>query len=140
MKVKFDNEMKVVVAAAVTHTSLDAKRFAVVDHSGLKNSIHSVTNMDKGLTGEVVVGVSYGPYIEFGTGSKVVVPGELKNYAMQFKGAGFTGRLPVFIGKVGWRMVQFPINLPARPYLYPAFFINREKFIKACDAILKKIL
>lgn len=109
-----------VLQQAVRQTSKDAKSFAVVDQSGMKNSIRP---FNKGLEGEIIVGVGYGPYVEFGTGSKVQVPAELRDYAMQFKGAGIK-----------------EVNLRARPYLYPAFFINRDKFAKACDKILREIL
>lgn len=122
MKVEFDREIKKAVAVYTRQTSLGAKSYAVVNHSGMKNSIRPGFT-EHGMTGEVIVGVGYGPYVEFGTGSKVNVPSELQDYAMQFKGAGIR-----------------EVNLSARPYLYPAFFINREKFITACDNILKRVL
>ena len=123
MSAEIDRELKREVAAATTHTSLGAKQNAAVNFGGLKSSIRKDTDKNRGLTGEVIVGVGYGPFIEFGTGNKVNVPNELHDYAMQFKGAGIR-----------------EVNLSARPYLYPAFFINRQKFIRACDAILKKVL
>lgn len=119
MKAKVDKKLKDVVLIATRQTSHNAKMFAPFDKAGLKLSIRP---FKKGLTGEIVVGVGYGPYVEFGTGTKVKVPSELKDYAMQFKGKGIR-----------------KVNLPARPYLYPAFFINREKFINACDKILKNL-
>jgi len=117
---KLKNELHIVTR----QTSYNAKSFAPVNKMigygpGLKSSIRT---FNKGLTGEVIVGVGYGAYVEFGTGSKVQVPGELKDYAMQFKGAGIR-----------------KVNTWAQPYLYPAFFINREKFKKACDKILKEL-
>jgi hypothetical protein len=119
MKDKVDRELKDVVLITTRQTSYDAKMFAPVDKAGLKSSIRP---FNKGKTGEVIVGVKYGPYIDFGTGTKVKVPAELTDYAMQFKGKGIR-----------------QVNLSARPYLYPAFFINREKFINACDKILKNL-
>lgn len=117
---EIDRRLTEIVAAATSRTKLNAKQFAPVDKAGLKNSIHSAAD---GLTGEVTVNVTYGPFLEFGTGSKVVVPGELKDYAMQFKGKGIR-----------------QVNNRAQPYLYPAFFINRERFKKACDKALKEVL
>jgi len=34
------------------------------------------------------VNVNYAPYVEFGTGNRVVIPDDVKDYAIQFKGAG----------------------------------------------------
>jgi hypothetical protein len=119
MSAEAEKKIQEVILIATRQTSYNAKSFAAVDKSGMKNSIRP---FNKGLTGEVVVGVGYGPYVEFGTGSKVQVPAELKDYAMQFKGAGIR-----------------KVNTRAQPYLYPAFFLNREKFIKACDRILKEL-
>ena len=40
-----------------------------------------------GLTSDIVVGVSYGAYLEFGTGGKVSVPSGFQDFAAQFKGS-----------------------------------------------------
>jgi len=116
---QLDGEIEKAVAQAVRNTSAAAKMFVVVDKGGLKSSIRPY---HRGKNGEVVVRADYAPFVEFGTGSKVVVPTELKDYAMQFKGKGIRD-----------------VNLPARPYLYPAFFIHREKFVKDCENRLKKL-
>lgn len=127
MPKELEKELKTAVAVVTRQTSKDAKMFARsnvnVVTSGLVMGIGAPYITDKGFTGEVIVRVAYGPYVEFGTGAKVQVPSEIKDYAMQFKGAGIR-----------------QVNLPARPYLYPAFFLNREKFTKECDRILKKVL
>jgi len=122
MRPELDKKLKEVIYAATTRTSLNAKQFAPVVDSGLKNSIHYMSQ-DRGLTGVVYAWKEYAPYVEFGTGFLVTVPSELKDYAMQFKGAGIR-----------------QVNLRPRPYLYPAFFINRQRFIKACDMMLKELL
>lgn len=61
-------------------------------------------NQDEYLVKSVEAGAHYAAYVEFGTRPLVVVPDELKAYAMQFIGAG-------------------PPEVPtvAHPYLYPAF-------------------
>lgn len=115
----FHKELKGEVVAATRQVSLNAKSFAPVDKGGLRSSIR-VAN--KGLSGEVSVGVEYGPYQEYGTGTKVKVPSELKSYAMQFKGKGIR-----------------EVNTRAQPYLYPAFFIQRDKFIKALDRMFDRV-
>lgn len=118
---QLDKEVEQAVAVATRNTSAAAKSFVVVGKAGggLKQSIRAVT---KGKTGEVKVGASYGPYVEYGTGAKVIVPTELKEYAMQFKGKGIR-----------------QVNLSARPFLYPAYFIHRVKFIEDCKRRLNKL-
>jgi len=111
------------IAAAARRTAQNAKSFVPgfvpVAQSGLKTSIRT---MIKGKTGEIIVGAGYGAYVEFGTGSRVNVPGELKEYAMQFKGAGIRD-----------------VNTRAQPYLYPAFFTQRDRLNKIVDDQMEKI-
>jgi len=140
MSKELNDKIKILISDVVTHTSLEAKQAAPVNSGNLKNSIHKVPNLNKGLTGEVIVNAEYGAYVEFGTGDKVRYPDELADYASKFKGRGFTGRLPVFIYNVGWRMVQFPVSNYARPYLFPAFDRNRTRFISGCNKILRKTI
>lgn len=64
-----------------------------------------------GLKGEVGFRQKYAAYVEFGTGSKVDIPEGLKKYAMDFYVSG-KGRLP------------------AKPYLFPAFFDETRKFVE----------
>jgi HK97 gp10 family phage protein len=114
-----DRMLEAEIAAAARRTAQNAKSFAPVAQSGLKTSIRT---MIKGKTGETIVGVGYGAYVEFGTGSKVNVPSELKEYAMQFKGAGIRD-----------------VNTWAQPYLYPAFFTQRDRLNKIVDDQMEKI-
>jgi len=107
------------IAVAGRDTARAAKSFVPVQHSNLKNSI--TTNI-KGMTAIVGTRVQYAPYVEFGTGFLVNVPSELKDYAMQFKGKGLR-----------------QVNTGSRPYLYPAFFINREKLVKRLDKKTEEI-
>jgi len=119
MQVDYEKEIKEAVLVATRQTSLGAKQNAPVDKGGLKASIRPY---NKGMTGEVVVGAEYGPYQEYGTGTKVQVPSELSGYAMQFKGAGIR-----------------QVNLRPQPFLYPAFFINRDRFISDMDRRINRI-
>lgn len=120
-------ELKTAINDVTRQTSKDAKMFARsnvnVITSGLVMGIGTPYITDGGFTGEVSVRVPYAPYVEFGTGNLVKVPQELRDYAMQFKGRGIR-----------------QVNLPARPYLSPAFFINRDRFTKECNRILKKVI
>jgi hypothetical protein len=60
------------------------------------------------------VNVNYAPYVEFGTGTRVVVPDDVKDYAIQFKGAGLR-----------------KVNNRAQPYFFPAVRLGfREMMIE----------
>lgn len=78
----------------------------------LRNDIKSIFNKVK-LFAKSGTSKEYGPYVEFGTGTMVDVPAGLESYAMQFKGKGVK-----------------KVNLPARPYLFPAFFKNKERLLR----------
>lgn len=67
---------------------------------------------------EVVAQKFFAPFVEFGTGTMVDVPVGLEDYAMQFyRGPG--------------------VNLPARPFLFPAYEEERKKLI---DRLKKYLL
>ena len=83
----------------------------------LKTMIQFDVN-SKGAT--VLVPVSYAPYVEFGTGTKVNVPKGLENYASQFKGKGIR-----------------QINLSARPFLFPAVEKNSKIFFERVKKLLE---
>lgn len=116
-----------------------AQKNAPIHKGDLKKSIAAEAS---GKTISVFAKAKYAPYVEFGTGNKVDLTdmrelGIPESYAMQFKGEGFTGKLPVYFGKkVGWRMVQFPIHLPARPFFFSSVRIEYKKML---ERITKKI-
>ena len=58
------------------------------------------------------INVKYAPYVEFGTGSQVVVPDGLKDYAIQFKGRG-----------------KRKVNNRAQPYFFPAIKLSTKKMM-----------
>lgn len=93
-----------------------------VDLGVLKQSIGNEPK-NGGLNYIIFVGAEYAPYIEFGTGVSVEVPPELQDYALQFKGAG-----------------NKKVNLPARPFLFPAYFEERAKLIKTLKENITKHL
>ena len=97
------------IKLAVVNIHRKAVQAVKVDLGGLKNSIR----MSFGKVASVYETAKYGPYVEFGTGGLVDVPSELTEYAMQFKGKGIR-----------------KVNLPARPYFFPAVFAEREAFLK----------
>lgn len=69
---------------------------------------------------EITSNADYSAYIEFGTGAYVSVPSELQNYAAQFKGRGVK-----------------KVNLPARPFFFPAFYAVKQKLLTNIRNILK---
>ena len=134
---KFPEKVKLLIAKTTQDLSRGTKQDAPMRYSGLKQSVRSKV---QGYTGEVEVRAHYAPYLEFGTGSGFSAPTEFIEFASQFKVTNpFTGRKPVNIRGVGWRMVQFPLNLKARPYFHPNFVIQRDKFFKQVEKALKEL-
>ena len=76
----------------------------------------------KGLKYRIFSKANYAPYIEFGTGRLVQVPKELVEVARQFIGKGIR-----------------QINLPARPFLYPAFSFARKQYIEDLKQELNRL-
>lgn len=96
-----------------------------VDTGTLKNSIQStpIKQSKNEITGGVEVGAEYAPYVEFGTGTRVKVPSELSAFASQYKGDGIK-----------------EVNLPARPFFYPAVYKQRQELPKNIERTLIKLL
>jgi len=65
--------------------------------------------------------VHYAPYVEWGTGTLVDVPTELKSYAILYKGRGIK-----------------QVNLPAHPYLFNSVEEERIKLFKDLKKNLSK--
>jgi len=83
-----------------------------VDTGILKGSIKVVPGEHR-FHKIIEAGAHYAPYIEFGTGTLVNVPSGLEDYAIQFKGKGVK-----------------QVNLPARPFLIPAWEKERLKLVE----------
>jgi len=91
-----------------------------VDTGILKNNI--VVQNEK-LSGKVIVNAKYAPYVEFGTGTRVDIPEGLKDYAIKFKGKGIK-----------------EVNLPAQPFLFPAWFRETKELMINLEKGLSKIV
>lgn len=115
-------DMKDDIRDAADMIVIDSANAAPVDLGFLKNSISNYPK-NKGLNYVVRVGANYAPYIEFGTGTEVQVPSELSDYAIQFKGEG-----------------KRDINIPARPFFFPAYFKHRNELIKNLRETVKRNL
>lgn len=112
-------EIEAEIKAAAVKTELNAGQNLSRYGGGLGNLLNSIKAKGQGLEWEIVAAKFYAPYVEFGTGTKVKVPNGLEDYAMQF-----------FVSGKG--------RLPARPYLFPAFFVQKEVLLKRIKEILKK--
>lgn len=124
-------QAKRILVTEINSTAQDIRKDAVininskgiVDTGTLKNSAQvKKTASQANLDAEVGVYAKYAPFIEFGTGTFVDVPQGLEEYALQFKGKGIR-----------------QVNLPARPFFFPAVFKNRQKFIENVKNALNRL-
>ena len=107
----------------IKHTAMTTQRrammFAPVNFGFLRRSVgYKIDGMMSALIWAGGAGsginVKYAPYVEFGTGTRVSVPGDVKDYAIQFKGAGLR-----------------KVNNRAQPYFFPALRLStKEMFAK----------
>ena len=129
VKSEITRKLERTTSASLLRIQSEAKRKATVGtpestgkkgYAGgrLRAAIHF---RQKGTDGEVAVydSVHYAPYVEFGTGNLVRVPDELKELAEQFRGRGIR-----------------QVNLPARPFMYPAFVKERPVYIRNLKNVL----
>mgnify|MGYP001597845840 CR=1 FL=1 len=107
------------LTASANTISRNAKRAVPKDTGGLSNAI-SPEHKQK-LDHGVVAQKHYAPYVEFGTGGLVDVPVGLEDYAIQFKGNDIR-----------------QVNLPARPFLFPAYEEERKLLIEKIKKSLIK--
>lgn len=114
-------EILQITEASVRNMQADAVRRAPVDTGKLRQGI--TFEMVKGGFGAVLAStVPYGMYIEFGTGGLVDVPEGFEDLAAAYRGNG-----------------KRQVNIPAQPYLIPAFLVHSELYYKAIDAALGRI-
>lgn len=100
----------------------ESKILAPTDLGKLGQSIQAVKQNPTNWTIEAGGAIApYAPFVEFGTGGLVVVPQELKELAIKFKGKGVK-----------------KINLRARPYLYPALLKGRAEYLDKLKKVLSK--
>lgn len=114
-----DKSIEIILQDNARQLEFNAKRFAPVRFGDLRRSIQAAKNGE--LSWRVYVSASYGPYMEFGTGGLVQVPPELAEIAIQFKGKGIK-----------------KIDLRPQPYLYPAFEIQRDLYVRDMRDLLER--
>lgn len=101
-----------------------AKSKAPRYQSRLINSIRPIASKNR-LSVRVNTNVEYAPFVEFGTKSKVQVPAELAEYALQFKSKSPANK-------------DIKNGQRAQPFLYPAFKAEKSKFINAIKQLIAK--
>ena len=120
----FGDEGKKVISIVTRETAkeieLDAKQRAPVNLGKLRQGINEVKVDDYHYN--IVARERYSAYMEFGTGGLVSVPSELKELAIQFKGAGVK-----------------QINIRPQPFLYPALLNGRVNYLKDLKSQLNKL-
>lgn len=129
---KLKSKSKVAVSTGIGKwkqgTENDAKRAAKFSQEFSKGFLRQ--SIQGGVTNKsayVEASAKYAPYVEFGTGRKVDLShlekmGIKKSYAEQFKGRGIKD-----------------VNLPARPFLYPAAFNNLRFLLQYLKNEIKKL-
>lgn len=118
---KVANEIAHEVTVAGDLFVRNAKRDAPADLGQLRGGISNQKIAD--MTTEVSSVAKHSPYIEWGTITRVSVPGELMEYAAQFKGRGIRKNGGIF----------------PRPFFFKQIPIIREKFRQNIKNILDRI-
>lgn len=103
-----DRDARTMIYKALVDIERKAIMFAPVDYGLLRSSIRRKLNQGS-LSGLVMANKLYAPYVEFGTGSRVNVPGDVFKY-------GITQEYLQSIRGKGIRKV----NNRSQPYLFPA--------------------
>ncbi len=98
----------------------NAKRLAPVDLGKLRQGI--VTEEVNKTTYIVAALEKYSAFMEFGTGMLTSIPKGWEEIAYLFKGKGIR-----------------QVNLPAQPFLYPAFMKGSDQYIKDLNTALKRL-
>lgn len=144
-----EKKINLEIEAIAIQVEGDAKKMAPKNFGKLAQSIsHSKV---KDLVWKVTVNEIYGAYLEFGTGTKVVVPAEFADMAKTFKGnkqgtykQGLES-IKVWCRSKGiddkFAFVIFAKILGAgispQPYLYPAYKRGEKDLLKNLDKLLK---
>jgi len=97
------------------------------DLGNLANSI-LVDRTSDGMTSEIGPTAPYGPYVEYGTKPHFPPPDALEGWARRH---GFESPWPICkaIAKRG---------LPAKPYLFPAWLMIKDKFWKKIKELIER--
>ncbi len=117
-----EKDIEAITELVARNVEKTAKSNVVADNGKLGQSIRAVK--EDATHWSIEAGnilAPYAPFVEFGTGGLVEVPNELKEMAIKFKGKGIR-----------------QINLPARPFLYPAFLKGKTEYVDKLQKVLSK--
>ena len=144
-------EIDAITEGAAMEIQLSAVQRAPVNQGDLKLSIYN--NRIKESHYEVVVGSSYGPFVEFGTGPQVQVPAAFSQMALKFKG-GNGGSFEDGLESIkDWcrkkgieESAAYPIfmsilkkGMRPQPFLYPAYIKGSLDYIQELRKYLKEL-
>lgn len=119
-----DREMEIILQDNATSMERSAKRFAPVGQLFGGTLRQSITSFRAGkLDWRFKVSAPYWAYVEFGTGGLVLVPPELYDIAIKFKGKGLK-----------------KIDLRPRPFVYPALVLQRKQYFEDLENLLNREL
>ncbi|CCH01989.1 phage protein, HK97 GP10 family [Fibrella aestuarina BUZ 2] len=119
---KIKAELRQTTADTAVAMRDDARDRAPVETGELRSSIRfELTN--GGLGFFLIADADHWPYIEFGTGGSVDIPAGFGDLAARFKGKGLK-----------------TVNLPARPFLIPAYLVHRQRYLDEIKRLLPRIL
>ena len=130
------------IESNVLQISSEQKRLAPVHIGNLRQNTGWVQDP---ATGSYILfsNAEYAPFIEFGTGTKVKIPGELTAYAAQFKGKRSGGSFNLFVRQLEiWvkrkgldispkflAILILRNGIKAQPFFFEPFFVRRPKII-----------
>lgn len=140
-------EVDLEVQEAALNWEERAKQDAPVDQGDIQKSISSKRTGE--MSAEVVSPMEYSAYIEWGTKTRVQVPGDIASYAVQFRGANKgAGKakemIYAWMNRVGvpperqWIVFISIITKGIHPH--PYFFIQRPMVEKQLIGDIKTIL
>lgn len=144
--------VKAIAQSTADTIVLEAKKNAPKDTGKLAQSIGKEVK-EGGNTVIVFVGATHGVFIEFGTGTYVSVPPELKEEALQFKGYK-SGNFEEFLRDIReWcrrkgieESAAYPIavsilrrGIKPQPYFYPAYLKGRDSIKPKLEAAVRRL-
>ena len=144
-----EKRIDVTTQEAANSIELNAKKLAPKNFGKLAQSISQIKVKQSNY--KVTVNELYGAYMEFGTGTKVVVPTEFKEMAASFKGQK-TGSYKEGLESIKeWCRAKgidekfayvifakiLGAGLNPRPFLYPSWIQGKKDYLKDLENLLK---
>lgn len=152
---KFGKEADVVIDQTTEGIAMEimvhARQLAPNDTGGLSGSIYQ--QKEGKAKYKIATPKEYAAYMEFGTGSKVKIPSEMKAEAAKFRGKSQGSfeegvkAMEDWLRRNGgdpkdakWVLIKIiQRGLTAKPFLYPAFVKGRKKYLMDLKQELKRL-